>query len=124
MAESGNGFLNALRELRGGETLIDLHREIEKLVGDVRSIEKPGVITLKVTVALAKGSAHTLVVTDEIVVKAPKADREVTILFADDANRLSRRDPRQPRLPGTEPKPFRPRAVGESVNTATGEVIE
>ena len=124
MTDTQNGFLTTLRELRGGETMLDLHREIEKLVGDVRAIEKAGSITLTVKFSLAKGTPNTLLITDEIKVNTPKADREVTILFADDSNRLSRRDPRQPRLPGVEPKQFRPRAVGESANTSTGEISE
>lgn len=124
MTEAGNNFLNTLTELRGGETQADLHRELEKLVGAVRSVGKAGELNLKLKVALAKGSTHTLVVTDEVTIKEPKADREITILFADDANKLSRRDPRQPKLPSMEPKNFRPRAVNENVNVETGEVRE
>lgn len=94
-----NAFLDALKEIRGGETLAELHHAINALVGAVRSVGKTGTLTLKLNVALAQGSTATVVVTDDLTVKEPKPDREITILFADEANRLSRRDPRQPKLP-------------------------
>ncbi len=129
----GNAFPAALGDLRSGETLADLHRALTDLVGAVRSVGKGGEIRLTLKVALAQGSTSTLVVTDDVKVKEPKPAREITILFADDANHLSRRDPRQPRLPAMDgPRAAsafsRPRAVGEvapvNVDPSTGEIIE
>ena len=125
---SGNAFLEALRELRSGESLADLHEALRSLVGHVRSVGKSGTLTLTLSVSLAKGSTHTLVIADELKLKEPKPDREVTFMYADDDNRLSRRDPRQPKLPAmdvSEVRRFnRPHAVNETVNPRTGEISE
>jgi hypothetical protein len=94
-----NAFLEALAELGGGTTQADLHRAMVELVGAVRSVGRAGKLTLTLSIGLAKGSTHTIIVSDDIKVAEPKPDRESTIMFADDANRLSRRDPRQPKLP-------------------------
>jgi len=122
-----NSFLAALQDLRGGETLNDLHVELMKLVGDVRSLGKAG--TLQLTIKLAPQGTATLVVTDEIKATPPKPEKEFTVLYADDANRLSRRDPRQPKLPEmqspSDVRQFsRPIAVGDDVDRETGEVKE
>ena len=98
--QAKNAFLAALTDLRGGETLAELHHALIQLVGDVRSIGKTGKLTLTLNVALAKGSTATILVTDELKLSEPKPDKEVTIMFADDNNRVSRRDPRQPDLTG------------------------
>lgn len=127
--ESSNVFLSTLQELQAGATLTDLHHALKELVGEVRSIGKKGTLSLTITVAPKQNSAQ-LVISDEIKVAAPKPDRDITILFADDNNYLSRRDPRQPRLAGVDAdvRQFaRPVAVNEApanVNPSTGEIHE
>jgi len=116
----GNAFLDALTEAREGTALADLHAAILQLVGDVRSIGKKG--TLTVTLNIALGSANTLVLTDTIKVVSPEPNKDSAIYYADDANRLTRTDPRQPTLKGLrEVATFaRPMAVNET----TGEITE
>lgn len=121
-----NAFMVALRELQAGQTLNDLHHNLVSLVGDVRSLGKPGTLTLTIKVT-PKANSQQLVISDDVKVAPPKPERDITILFADDNNRLSRRDPRQPRLSGVEGevRPFnRPIAVNENVDPGTGEFRE
>lgn len=96
-----NQFTTTVEQLRDGQTLLELHLAVQKIVGDVLAVGKPGHVTLKIQVAPTKAPG-TLLITDEVVVKEPKADREVTVLYADKDHTLSRRDPRQPKLDGLE----------------------
>ncbi len=120
-----NAFLDALSELRGGDVLADLHQALQQLVGDVRSLAKPGTLSLTLKVALAKGSTTTLILLDKIDLKTPEPDKEATFLYADDNNRLSRRDPRQPQLGGLAQPPTAEVHIWPiAVNQHTGEIHE
>lgn len=108
-----NAFLETIRELNGGALLADLHRAMIDLVGDVRSVTKAGSLTLTINIGLAKGNAETILVSEDIKVKAPKPDRQTTILFADNNNRLSRYHPNQPKLPTMDDGKLRAAEPGE-----------
>ncbi len=96
-------FSTLLVDLRGGEALNDASAALAKLVGDIRATGKGGSITLTLEIApVTKGNTTTLVVVDAIKVKPPRIDPGSTIVFADEENHLSRRDPRQPELPTME----------------------
>lgn len=125
-----NSFTTIMQGLRSGESLADLNAIVKQLIGDVRSINKPG--TLTISLKIAPSGQSTLLITDDISVKAPKLAIETTVMFTDDNNNVSRRDPRQPKLPEMErPKPSaelrsfpRAQAVGDTLNVdkSTGEV--
>jgi hypothetical protein len=89
-----------LGSLRDGMTRVELAEAVHELVSAVRDTGKKASLTLKLTVAPATNISndHTLIVTDDIAVTYPKRDKSSTILFADEDNQLTRRDPRQPRL--------------------------
>ena len=111
-------FTTTLRELRGGVALLDLSEALADLVVAVRGSGMKGALLLKITVAPASKGAdnNTLILEDEVIVKRPKAPRGATILFSDENNILSRRDPRQPSLQmlaQVEPLPFA--ALRESI---------
>jgi len=95
-------FSTTLRELRGGVALLDLSEALADLVVAVRSTGMKGALMLKISVAPASkgGDNDTLILEDEVIVRRPKAQKGATILFADNENILSRRDPRQPELRG------------------------
>jgi hypothetical protein len=101
-----NAFLSLLDDLRDGDAKSDLHLALTKLVASVRSVGKAGKLTFKLKVKLAKNGG-AVVIDDEVDVVEPKPEVESTLLFADDDNVLTRRDPRQPRLPETELRSFR-----------------
>lgn len=114
--KAGSDFVSTLGMLRGGVVLPELDNALTELVGAVKATGKPGSITLTLSVAPAKGGGtNMLFVGDVVAVKPPKIDREQTLVFATDDNTLSRRDPRQPDLPGVrdqgEVRAFVPREV-------------
>jgi len=89
-------FFDVLRDVRGGDALEDLATELADVVAAVRKTGKAGALTLKLSIAPAsKGDVQTLMLADTITAKVPRADRGSTVFFSDDANNLSRRDPRQ-----------------------------
>lgn len=118
---ASNDFLTTLNELQGGATVADLNQALQALVGDVRSIGKPGTLTLTLKVS-PKASGSQLIISDEIKLAPPKPDREITIMFADDNNHLTRRDPRQPKLDGLQSADVRSFPI--AVNHTTGEISE
>lgn len=93
-------FTQFLLEQRGGL----LHSELSDMLADVvaRCVEhgKKGSITIKLTIAPNKDGV-TLTVSDEVKPVAPEGDRGAALFYADARGNLSRRDPRQPSLPGT-----------------------
>lgn len=105
-------FMAALAELRQGGALADADKALLELVGQIKATSKGGSISLTISIAPAKNKGNVLFVDDQVKVVTPKPDREQTIFFAGEDNRLSRRDPRQPVLPGV------------TVDVRTGELRE
>jgi hypothetical protein len=89
-------FASWLQDQRGGGLHGELTDELADLVTAVREHDKPGTLTLTITV---KPNADSFFVSDEVKVKAPRAERGSSLFFADDTGNLMRRDPRQPELP-------------------------
>lgn len=97
--KTANLFIATIEELSGGTLQADLARNLNELVGMVRATSKKGSLTLKLIVAPSKGSELAVTIEPSLVVAPPKVEREITVFYADDANNLSRNDPRQPKLP-------------------------
>lgn len=116
-----NQFLTVLSELQGGGTMADLQMKLAELVDAIRTHGKPGSLTftLKIT---PKSNSPQLLFEDDVKVKLPEAERETTILYADDHNHISRRDPRQPELKHLHEA--RPALADVTVNRTTGEITE
>lgn len=94
-------FFDTLRDIRQGNLMGEAQDALRQLVEAVRDTEQPGKLVLTLTVKPAtKGDTNTLIVTDDLTLKAPKVRRSPTVMFATSTNELSRRDPRQPELPG------------------------
>lgn len=106
-------FFSALRELRTGATLDELDSALAEVVAAVKTIGKPGEITLKLKVCPGRGAKY-LTITDDVNVKVPKVDRADTIFFPLPDNTLTRTDPNQLAL-GLRPVP--------DFDTETGEII-
>ncbi len=97
-------FTDLLHELRSGDAMKDASALLTQLITDIQAVGKGGSLTLTLSIApVTKGNTTTLVVVEDIKVKPPKIDSGSTIVFATDKGELSRRDPRQPKLPTMEP---------------------
>lgn len=89
-------FAAFLHEQRNGALHADLSDGLNELLAAVREHGKPGSLTLTIKVKPASsGAADTVIVADDLKIKAPEGDRGASIFFLTDHNNLSRTDPRQ-----------------------------
>jgi hypothetical protein len=94
-------FTRFLQEHRNGRLQSELADAVNELVEAIVEHGKPGSLTLTLKMKPAtKGLGNSLLVTDEVKVKKPMGERGESLFFADDHSNLSRRDPRQPEIPG------------------------
>lgn len=91
-------FGQFLLEQRNGALHGELSDRLREVVEGVVQHGKAGALTLLVTVK-PSGVGAQFLVTDEVRVKVPEADRGASLFFADQRGNLSRSDPRQPELP-------------------------
>lgn len=88
-------FLVFLSGINKGRTVTELAEKLQELVSAIENTRKAGTITLKIAVKPAGKNGDALIVTDEVVVKAPKLSRPESIFFPDSAHNLVRNDPNQ-----------------------------
>lgn len=95
-------ILDTLREVRDGDLIAELTARMAELVEAVRATDRKGTLTVRFTlIPSKKGVPNMLFLEDDVKLVLPEPDREsTTVVFATDDNSLSRRDPRQPDLPG------------------------
>lgn len=91
-------FAAWLQEQRNGLLHSELSDKLAELVETIQEHEKSGTLTLTISIRPSKvyGAVE---IEDTVKVKAPEADRDAGLFFADSHGNLSRRDPRQPELP-------------------------
>jgi hypothetical protein len=94
-------FAAWLQEQRNGGLHGELSDALADLVAACLEHGRQGTLTLKVDVKPNKDGV-TLLVTDEVKVRAPEADRPPALFFADAHGNLSRSNPHQPELPVRE----------------------
>jgi hypothetical protein len=96
-------FVDTLRDIRQGATVDELTEHLRAIVTRVAEIGGTGELTVKLKVKrFSKGEGNTLVITDDVKVKLPLAEKGATILFATADGDLQRNDPRQPKLTGLD----------------------
>lgn len=103
-------FSQFLIEQRDGAAHQELSEKLAEVVAAAVALEKPGSVTLKLSIRLAPGG--TFAVFDEITAKVPQADRPASLFYPDRKGGLHRRNPNQPELPLREVP--RQRAAGET----------
>lgn len=115
-------FWTWLREHKRGSLHTELSEELAKVIAAVQEFEKPGALTLKITVAPAS-DGRMVIVTDDVSSKVPKADRGASLFFADESGGLHREDPTQMRF-----EELRVVETAEAepvvIDASTGEVVE
>jgi hypothetical protein len=88
-----------LAKQREGALHGELTDELAALAAAVARHEKPGTLTLKVTIKPGEDGADYLVISDEVSAKPPQPPRSPSLFYADSDGNLSRNNPRQPQLP-------------------------
>ena len=93
-----NKYVYLLNLLDAGGTVADLAEKIRVLSALVLQRGTAGALTLRINASLMKDTCATLLFTPTVTLKEPKADAPATILYADAAGELSRKDPNQGEL--------------------------
>lgn len=92
------GFIDTLKDIRDGELLAELPRKLQEVIEGVQATGKKGKLTIVLELAPAK--AGMFVLTDDVKQTIPEPERDTTtVFFVTDESDLTRRDPRQPKLP-------------------------
>lgn len=101
--EPGNSDLRPfgawLAEQRGGALQGELTETLAELVRAVVEHEKPGSLTLKVTVKPGEDGVLYVLVFDDVTAKIPQPPRGGALFHPDEQGSLTRHNPRQGRLP-------------------------
>lgn len=94
-------FFNTLRTLRKGKTVLELDDAMAELADKVKRTGRTGELILKLKVKpMGKGEIDQVNIEDDVVVKAPRFERGVTMFFVTEENAFVRTDPRQSELAG------------------------
>lgn len=95
------GFLQFLSEIRGGRAADQAFKALQEVRDRVSETGKPGVFVLTLTIKPAtKGNKLTHAIIDRITTKLPVGEVEESLAFVDENGLYTRRDPRQPEIPG------------------------
>lgn len=100
----GRLITDILREYRGGRLVNELTEELAELVQTVMATDKPGTLTLKLSVKPDKGGENQLTMQADYDTKLPKADFPSSTYFADQDGSLTRTDPNQSEMTLSEVK--------------------
>lgn len=91
-------FTQTLNFLERGCLNAELTEELAELVKAVRETGRKGTVTLKINVALMKGSEDTVNISADVNTSKPRSDRAQTIMFSTYDGDLLRDDPHQASL--------------------------
>lgn len=93
-------FAETLKEIRDGDLATELSEKVRQLVEAVTATQKGGKLVLTLSVGPMKKGTNMLLVEDTVKLALPEPEREsTTVMFPTEDNELTRRDPRQPKLP-------------------------
>lgn len=92
---------DVLSDLRSGSAH-ELTAAMAELAQAVQATNKKGTLTYKVTMSPSKTDDQAVAIVDDIVLKTPRPERPATLMFVSDSGSLSKHDPRQRTLPGTD----------------------
>lgn len=92
-------FADVLRELSGGQTIVECGDRLAELVEAVAETGKAGSLTLKINVKPNGKDGNAVEVSDSVTLKKPEPERGKSFFFTDAGGSLVRNDPRQDDLP-------------------------
>lgn len=95
-ATSAQDFLVFLAGVNKGRAVKDLGEKLQELVAAIQNTGKAGTLALKLTVKPAgKNNSDAIIVTDEVLLKAPRTAPRESFFFPDANHNLLRTDPNQ-----------------------------
>lgn len=92
-ATEGPGSFAAVLATIRPKTDIELAEKLSQLIEDVKVTGKKGTLTVKFEVKPVDGGGQAVIVNDAIAVRAPEKNREGSMAFIGEGNRLQRTDP-------------------------------
>lgn len=92
-------FAAWLQEQRNGALHTELSEALAEVAAAALEHNKPGKVTLTISVKPAAVGQPTVFVADEVKTVIPQAEKPTSLFFADGRGNLTRRDPRQAELP-------------------------
>lgn len=101
MSKTTESISTILGRADHGQLLVDANEKLEEMAKSVLEFEGKGKLTITLTVAKVKGK-QALEITTNIKADIPGPPRAPDLYFADEDGAVSRKDPRQPDLPGTD----------------------
>lgn len=97
-------IIETLKAVRDGEFLKELETQMRGLVDAIKETNKGGKI--QITLKLTPHKGGLLLLEDDHRTTFPQPERDTsTVFFPTESNDLSRRDPRQPKLPEIAERP-------------------
>jgi hypothetical protein len=118
--ETRDSFAAVLATIRP-KTDIELADGLTKLIEAVKTTGKPGSLSVRFDVKLVDGGGTAVIVNDKIAMKLPEKNREGSIAYIGEGNKLQRTDPTAMPLFAEEDIRSAPEYT---VNPATGEIKE
>lgn len=109
-------FTDVLRDIRRGRVVDAASEDLAKVVRAVLDTNKPGELTLKLTIKPQGKGDNALIVSAKLSTKEPQAALPDALFFADFDGDLLRDDPTQNRM-------FADATSGERIDPKTGEVF-
>jgi hypothetical protein len=92
-------FTDTLKDIRDGELLAELPRKLQEVIEAVQATQKKGRLVITLDLRPAEGG-RLFVLTDDVKQVIPEPVKDTTtVFFITEESDLSRRDPRQPKLP-------------------------
>ena len=103
---------DVLRDIRKGRVVDAASEELAELVRAVQATERPGALTLKLTITPQGKGDNAVIVGCDVAVKMPKQPLPDALFFADAEGDLLRDDPTQNRM------------FGDAIDPKTGEILD
>lgn len=89
-------IFDVLSQIKGGAAIHDAAKDLNELVRAVKETNKPGTITIKLTVEPDKTDSTVVTIQPDVTLKLPKKPRAKGIFYVDEKTYdLTREDPRQ-----------------------------
>lgn len=89
-------IFDVLSQIRGGAAINDAAKDLNELVRAVKETNKPGTLTIKLTIEPDKTDSTVVTIQPDVTLKLPKKPRAKGIFYVDEKTYdVTREDPRQ-----------------------------